>query len=173
VSGWVDVPAEAAGMTFDDSIVIDAAAAALFDLSQDYNRRLEWDPFLGSARLLDGAGAPGVGVRALCVDRNGTSMETEYVSYNPPRAVAVKMTRGPWFLESFAGSWRFEEIKPGQTRVGFCYSLSARPRWMSWLLNPILRRAFARDTRRRLKALKDAAQGHGLPVAPGAQDVAR
>ena len=65
-------------------------------------------------------------------------METEYVSFNPPRATAVKMTRGPWFLSSFAGSWRFEEIEPGRTRVGFHYSLEARPRALSWLLNPIL-----------------------------------
>ena len=59
MSGWVDVPAEAAGMTFEDSIVIDAAAAALFELSQDYNRRLEWDPFLRSANCSDGAGRAG------------------------------------------------------------------------------------------------------------------
>jgi ribosome-associated toxin RatA of RatAB toxin-antitoxin module len=160
---------KAVGMTFDDSIVIDAPAPLLFDLSQDYTRRLQWDPFLRSARLLNGADEPGVGVRALCVDRNGTAMETEYVSYNPPRAVAVKMTRGPWFLDSFAGSWRFEEIKPGQTRVGFCYSLSAHPRWLSWMLNPILRRVFARDTRRRLSALKEAVEGRGLPLAQGGQ----
>jgi ribosome-associated toxin RatA of RatAB toxin-antitoxin module len=145
-------------MTFDDSILIDALAPALFRLSQDYNRRLEWDPFLRSASLVGGATEAAVGVRALCVDRNGTAMETEYVSFNPPRAVAIKMTRGPWFLESFAGSWRFEEVKPGQTRVSFCYSVGGRPRWLAWLLNPVLRRVFARDTRRRLKALKKAVE---------------
>ncbi len=145
-------------MTFDDSILIDADAPALFHLSQDYARRLEWDPFLRSAALLNGASSPAVGVRALCVDHSGTAMETEYVSFNPPRAVAVKMTRGPWFLESFAGSWRFEEVAAGQTRVGFCYSLAARPRWLAWLMNPILSRVFARDTRRRLVALKAAVE---------------
>jgi Polyketide cyclase / dehydrase and lipid transport len=152
-------------MTFDDAIVIDADAPALFERSQDYKRRLEWDPFLRSAALLAGALQPAVGVRALCVDRKGTAMETEYVSYNPPRAVAVKMTRGPWFLESFAGSWRFEELKPGQTRVIFSYSLRARPQWLAWLLNPILRAVFARDSRRRLAALKDAAERRANPTA--------
>jgi ribosome-associated toxin RatA of RatAB toxin-antitoxin module len=145
-------------MTFDHSILIDAEASALFRVSQDYSRRLEWDPFLRSASLVGGASEVAVGVRALCVDRMGTAMETEYVSYNPPRTVAIKMTRGPWFLESFAGSWRFEEVKPGQTRVSFCYNVGARPRWLSWLLNPILRKVFGRDTRRRLKALKKAAE---------------
>src|SRR5262245_27668948 len=136
-------------MTFDESIVIDASPVEVFRLSQDYDRRLEWDPFLRSARLV-GASEAGVGVRALCVARRGWAMETEYVSFNPPRATAVKMTRGPWFLASFAGSWRFEEIEPGRTRVGFRYSLEARPRALSWLLNPILARSFAQDSRARL-----------------------
>jgi hypothetical protein len=149
-------------ITFDDSILIAAEPAALFRLSQDYDRRLDWDVFLKSARLLNDAEEAGVGVRALCVDRNGTPMETEYVSFNPPRAVAIKMTRGPWFLESFAGSWRFEEVSPGRTRVSFQYSLRARPRPLSWLMNPILARVFARDTRRRLHALKEAVEQRGL-----------
>ena len=39
-------------MTFDESIEIDAGPAELFDLSQDYDHRLEWDPFLRSASLV-------------------------------------------------------------------------------------------------------------------------
>jgi hypothetical protein len=66
------------------------------------------------------------------------------------------MTRGPWFLSSFAGSWRFEEVEPGRTRVGFRYSLEARPQTLSWLLNPILAWSFVRDTRARLRALTEA-----------------
>lgn len=151
-------------MTFDESVVIDASPAELFDLSQDYGRRLEWDPFLRSAALVGGAHRPEVGVRALCVSKGGWAMETEYVSFHPPRATAVKMTRGPWFLESFAGSWRFEEVAPGRTRVGFRYSLKAWPGWLSRLLEPFLARAFARDTRKRLDALKAAVEGRGPAV---------
>ena len=156
------VAGKAERKAFDDSIVIDAGPEALFRLSQDYSRRLEWDPFLRSASLVGGAAEAGVGVRALCVDRMGTAMESEYISFNPPRTVAIKMTRGPWFLESFAGSWRFEEEAPGRTRVGFQYSLEARPRWLSWILNPVLTRIFARDTRRRLEALKEAVEKRGV-----------
>jgi hypothetical protein len=149
-------------MTFDESIVIDAEPTALFRLSQDYGRRLEWDPFLRSANLVGDARAADVGVRALCVSRSGWAMETEYVSFNPPRATAVKMTSGPWFLDQFAGSWRFEEVAPGRTRVGFRYSLRTRPVWLSWLFSPILGRVFARDTRDRLEALKVAIERRGL-----------
>jgi hypothetical protein len=120
-------------MTFEHWIVIAAAPAELFALTQDYSRRLQWDPFLKSAELLGGAMAAGVGVRAFCVAHSGLGMETEYVSFNPPRTCAVKMTRGPQLIGSFAGSWRFEEIRLGQTRVGFRYHVRARPFWLSWI----------------------------------------
>jgi hypothetical protein len=161
-------------MMFDESLVIEAEPAALFRLSQDYARRLEWDPFLRSACLMSNVREPGVGARALCVAKNGWSMETEYVSFNPPRAAAVQMTRGPWFLESFAGSWRFEQVAPGRTCVGFRYSLQTRPWWLSWLLTPIVCRAFARDTRNRLRALKEAVEQRrlldGVEVADAIHD---
>ena len=141
-------------MNFSDSVVIDVPCEQLFTLSQDYARRLEWDPFLKSAELMHGATEPAVGVRAWCVSHDGRGMETEYVSYNPPQAVAVKMTRGPWILKSFAGSWRFDEIAPHRTRVTFTYHFQVRPAWLSWLLTPLIAKRFSRDMRRRLEAVK-------------------
>jgi ribosome-associated toxin RatA of RatAB toxin-antitoxin module len=135
---------------FRQSIEVVAEPDVLFDLTQDYSHRLDWDPFLKEARLLGGAEAPGVGVRARCVARNGIGMETRYVSFNPPGACAVEMTRGPWFFRSFSGSWRFDRVGPARTRVSFTYSLVGRPGFLTGLLRLI----FARETRRRLVALK-------------------
>lgn len=144
--------------TFRHAIEVRADRAALFDLTQDYARRLAWDGFLKEARLLGGATRAAVGVRAWCVARSGLGMETEYVSLTPPAVAAVTMTRGPWLLAAFAGSWRFDEVAPGRTRVTFTYRLAARPRWLRPLLDPLLTAVFARDTRRRLAALKRAAE---------------
>ncbi len=91
-------------MTFEQSIEIAAAPADLFALTQDYGRRLEWDPFLKSAVLLDGATEAGVGVRACCVAHSGLDMETEYVSFNPPRTCAVKWPDARRVPLSCAGS---------------------------------------------------------------------
>ncbi|WP_439630653.1 type II toxin-antitoxin system RatA family toxin [Gemmata sp.] len=151
-------------MTFELSIEIAAPVADLFAVTQDYERRLAWDPFLRSAELLAGATAPGVGVRAYCVARSGLGMETEYVSYRPPRVAAVRMTRGPWLIRSFAGSWRFTEVAPGRTRVAFRYALRGRFGW----LTPVLGRAFARDTRKRLAALKAVVESGELVPTSGA-----
>lgn len=141
-------------MTFEDSILIRDTPDALFALTQDYGRRLEWDPFLRSARLVGGATEAGPGVRAWCVAHNRLGMETEYVSFTPPKVAAVKMTRGPWFIGGFAGSWRFFPEPDGRTRVVFRYSVQARPRWLQPLLNPILVRVFSREVRARLEGLR-------------------
>jgi ribosome-associated toxin RatA of RatAB toxin-antitoxin module len=144
--------------TFEHSVLVHADRGELFALTQDYERRLAWDPFLREARLLGGARAAAPGVRAWCVAWYGLRMETEYVTVTPARVAAVRMTRGPWLLESFAGSWRFEPAGPGRTRVTFCYRLTARPRRLRWLLHPLLAAVFGHDTRRRLHALKGAAE---------------
>jgi ribosome-associated toxin RatA of RatAB toxin-antitoxin module len=149
-------------MLFEESIMISGDPASLFRLSQDYDRRLEWDPFLRSAHLLGEAHQAGVGARAVCVAKSGWEMETEYVSFSPPRTTAVKMTRGPWFLDSFAGAWHFDEFESGRTRVSFRYNLRARPKWLAWFLDPILARVFSRDTRQRLYALKEAVELRGI-----------
>jgi hypothetical protein len=146
-------------MTFRQSVEVAAEPGVLFNLTQDYSRRLAWDPFLKEARLLDGAETPGVGVRAWCMARNGLGMETSYVSFNPPGTCAVEMTVGPWLIRSFAGSWRFDRIGPNQTRATFTYSLVGRPGFLTWLIGLI----FARETRRRLAALKMAAESVRMP----------
>jgi hypothetical protein len=66
-------------VTFEHSVEIAAPAESLFALTQDYQRRLAWDPFLRSAELLGGAARAGRGVRAFCVANSGLGMETEYV----------------------------------------------------------------------------------------------
>ncbi|UUO04696.1 SRPBCC family protein [Blastopirellula sp. J2-11] len=140
-------------MNFQCSILVRGSPADWFDRTQDYDRRLDWDPFLKSAELLDGTTSPDVGVRAWCVAHNGIGMETEYVSFQRPRTCAVKMTRGPWFIRQFAGSWRFEELESEQTRIRFIYSLTANPRWFHWFMTPIVGWYFAREMQQRLVAL--------------------
>lgn len=140
---------------FEESVDIRAEPEVVFDFIHDYSRRLEWDPFLSEARLLDGMLCAGPGVRVWCRARTWrVGMETVYVSWLRPRVAAVKMTKGPVVLRSFAASLRQEPIRPGWTRVRYRTSLSTRPRWLAWLLEPLVSGWFRRETRRRLACLK-------------------
>ena len=142
------------GMRVQLSAEIDARVVDLFALTQDYDRRLDWDPYLKEATLVGGATHPGVGIRAWCVAKNGFGMETRYLSFRPPTACAVEMTRGPRLLRAFSGSWRFEPIGPDRTRVAFTYAVVGRPGFLTRPLSWLIRR----DARRRLEALKRAAE---------------
>lgn len=142
--------------TFERSIEVEGSRERIFWWMQDYGRRLEWDPFLRVAELVDAPRAA-LGVRAWCVDHAGRGMETEYVSFRPPERVAVRMTRGPWMFSSFAGAWIYDELGEGRTRVTFRYHVEARPR-LGPLTDWILARVFAREMQARLEALRDAAR---------------
>jgi hypothetical protein len=139
------------------SIDIQAKPELVFDRIHDYDRRLEWDSFLQEARLLDGAGRAGVGVKTRCTARSGfagLAMDTVYVSFDRPRTAAVKMTHGPAVLETFAASIRQEEIEPGITRVTYRFHFTTRPRWLRAILDRLAVFLFLRETRHRLAALK-------------------
>jgi ribosome-associated toxin RatA of RatAB toxin-antitoxin module len=154
-------------MKFEHIAMVQGHVDQVFALTQDYSRRLCWDPFLRSAKLVGGAVAPSVGVRALCVARLGVRMETEYVSFAPPRIAAVKMTRGPWVLESFGGAWEFTPVANGATAVAFRYQFRTRPRWLAWLFEPLARRWFSWETRKRVLALQAAVHPQAVSDSEG------
>jgi ribosome-associated toxin RatA of RatAB toxin-antitoxin module len=137
---------------FSESIIINERPAHVFDFTQDYNKRLEWDTFLKTANLLNGAVIPDKGVKAYCVAKNGLSMVTEYVTYNRPKVTAIKMTDGPFLFKSFLGSWTFREISVDRTEVIFLYSFSLR--FPFNLLAKLIRRSLQTNVKQRLIDLK-------------------
>ncbi len=141
-----------ASIKFSEKILVDNSQAVVFDFTQDYSRRLLWDTFLKKADLLEGAKAAGFGVKAWCVARNGLGMETEYVSFNRPKATAIKMTCGPYLFKSFLGSWTFKEIGPGQTEIIFLYSFTLR--FPFNLFKIVIKKNLSRNVRLRLHDLK-------------------
>jgi hypothetical protein len=161
-------------MTFQESITIAAPADYLFDLTQNYRFRSAWDPFLlfsvplASPWLSNGTWvppvstfpAPDIGVCVRCVSRYGVRMDVQYVSYQPPRVAAVKMIGGAPYLRRFAGTWLFEERAPEETRVIFKYHVVGRPRVLTRLLGWL----FARESRKRLRALKAYVEAKLQPV---------
>lgn len=153
----------------EESIRIRASCESLFDLSQDYALRAEWDPFTREMRFLDGTTEAGLSVRVTGRAWNGLGMTVEFVSFNRPGVVAMRMTDGPRLFSRFAGSWRFVPAEDGQTEVIFRYVFETRPRWLRWLLGPVVGWVFRRDLRARLRGLKAGAEEKGLLERRGAR----
>ncbi len=138
-------------------IDIQTSPEAAFDLIHDYRRRLDWDPFLREANLLNGAAVADRGVTSRCISRRnlgGWAMDTVYVTFDRPTVAAVKMTRGPFFFRSFAASIRQSRIDEQTTRVTYRYNFQLRPSSLAWFIGPFVWRTFDRETHARLAALK-------------------
>ncbi|WBC23293.1 MULTISPECIES: SRPBCC family protein [unclassified Solwaraspora] len=83
--------------------------------------------------------------------RHGLTMISEYVSYAPPTNVGMKMVRGPWFFEMFAGGWRFAPVcGSGRTVATWRYSFRCRPAPLRPVADRIGVWLLGRDIRRRI-----------------------
>ncbi len=121
--------------------------------------RLRWDPFIRRQHFLDGATAPGVGVRTFTRARVGPRMVSRYVSYRPPTSVGMTMESGPWFFGSFGGGWRFTPEQRGDVagaRAVWKYTFATRPRWLSPVADRVGRWLLGREIRARVAAFADA-----------------
>ena len=149
------------------SSIVARSAEELFWMSQDYKRRLEWDVYLSEAYLLDNKSVAAPGVESFCKSKGGSVLVSRYISFSPPTHAAVQMTKGPWVLAKFSGTWRFASLPDGRTEVRFIYNFKVRPVLLRWLLEPIVGALYRRDMRRRLKAFKTWSEtGFSLHPSP-------
>jgi hypothetical protein len=88
-------------------------------------------------------------VRTFTRHRSALTMVSEYVSYNPPVNVGMRMVEGPWFFDRMAGGWRFTPVEGG-TRAVWRYSFSCRPAWLAPVAERVGRWVLRRDIERRL-----------------------
>lgn len=142
---------------------IAASAKYLFELTQDYALRAVWDPLTTEAFLVN-ATVAAQGELVRCTARNGLSMDTVYVSYKPYEVAAVKLVKGPYIFDKFAGGWNFKPITAHKTLVKFNYNITTKPKWLSWLLTPMIVFQFKRETRKRIAGLTAFAEANYIPT---------
>jgi ribosome-associated toxin RatA of RatAB toxin-antitoxin module len=159
--------------TVEVTTEIEAPDAVVFDLSQDYRLRPDWDPFVRALRFEDGARAAAIGVRTWVRAKNGLSMTVEYVTFDRPRRVAMRMVSRSILFERFAGTWLFEQRSPMRTHVTFRYGFE--PRWgaMRPLLERVIVRTLTRDMRARLAGLKRGAEDPAIVARIGSREPVR
>ena len=139
----------------EESIQIDAPIELVYEVSQDYDVRYEWDPFPEKISVVSGSPQGlSVGTTVLVRSKLGMEMLVEFIQVAPPFRAAIKMIQGPSLIEKFAGSWIFEPNGEGSTFARFRYSISTRPAWLTLVGNAIATLYFSRTARRRLAGLK-------------------
>jgi hypothetical protein len=139
------------------------SSAVVFELLHDYGRRLEWDTLLREARLTRGHTIAKKGATSLCVGKpffGWIGVETRYLTFVPGSIAAVEMINRPPFFEHFAASIRHEDLPEG-SRLTYKLNFTARPRFLRWLLHPIMLVALRHETRKRVAALAEFLRREG------------
>ena len=145
-------------MKLSESIIIQSNREAIFDLTQDYDKRLLWDTFLKKAELIDTTEA-GIGMKAWCVSKHGLGMETEYLSFKRPRAAAIKQSKPSLLFRRFSGSWLFKDADAGMVNVIFTYSYVLN--FPFSIAGGFIHRTLISNVQQRLKDLKSCIE-HGM-----------
>jgi polyketide cyclase/dehydrase/lipid transport protein len=139
------------------SELIHQPCETVFDLLHDYDRRLQWDTLLRKACLLHGAARADVGVQSLCAGKwstGGIPIISEYITFQRPEFAAVKMVNDPPLFKSFAATIRHTPLDNTRSKITYTYHFEAKPRWLAWLLEPVMNFKLKREMRKRLGALK-------------------
>ncbi|MBC3807619.1 SRPBCC family protein [Undibacterium seohonense] len=133
---------------------IQAPIELVYQVSQDYSVRYEWDAFPEKIALLYGAERIEKGVCVSVAAKNGLKMEVEFVQVMPPTTAAITMKKGPIVLQGFSGSWVFRSITANETNAKFIYAIKTK--W--WTIPLVSERIaswyFSRVIRSRLTGLK-------------------
>ncbi len=131
------------------------SGATVFALLHDYERRLEWDTLLREARLTSAHPQAMKGAESLCVGKpcfGLIGIQTRYVTFRPGELAAVQMINHPPFFAEFAASIRHEN-NPTGSLLSYKLHFRAKPRWLRWLLEPIMLAWLRHETKQRLSAL--------------------
>ncbi|MBX9899976.1 MAG: SRPBCC family protein [Burkholderiaceae bacterium] len=135
-------------------VSIKAPIELVYQVSQDYSVRYDWDTFPENITLLNGAKQIEKGVCVSVTAKNGLQMEVEFVQVMPPTATAVTMTKGPLILKAFSGSWVFKSISATETNAKFVYSIKTKWWSIPFISEAIASRYFYKVIVSRLSGLK-------------------
>ena len=141
-------------MRIQYQLSINAPVERVYQVSQDYSVRYEWDSFPENIMLLNGATEIGKGVCVAITAKNGLTMEVEFVQVKAPTTAAIMMKKGPAILREFSGSWVFKSISASETHAKFIYSIKTK--WWSFpfISEIIASRYFSKIVHSRLNGLK-------------------
>jgi hypothetical protein len=150
-------------VTVTESLFVKAPPEAVWDFTQDYARRHEWDRSILEARVVEGGAAPRVAFRAA----GGVSGLLQYKQFARPRQTSLAMEEvKSWLVEGGGGSWSYE-AKDGGTLWTQTNGLIVKPGWWRRLLLPMvatnLRTATRAAMHRARELLEPAPTGGAAP----------
>lgn len=145
-----------------------ANAAIAFDAFHYHAWRSRWDSLVGHANVVGGAPCAFVGA-----ETNNTggrwlrllSMRTRFVTFDRPRLAAATMVGTSFPFTKWAASMKHADLGDDRSLLTYVYTIEAGPKWLRWLIEPVVDRVFARQTKNRFERMSWFLLRHASEVA--------
>ena len=129
-----------------------ASAEVVFDAFHFHFWRARWDSLGSETQVRGDAPCPFVGAVSTNRGRGWLAplaMTTRFVSFDRPVLAAATMDGRAFPFSRWAASMRHIPRDGGRSTLVYTYTFDTGPAWLRWLLEPMVARAFARQTRKR------------------------
>ena len=137
-------------VTVTESVLVRRPRQVVWDFTQDYLRRREWDASILEASVIHQAPTPRVQIRSV----GGLRAVFQYRQFDRPSRTSLSMEEVQSFLIfGGGGSWAYDD-KDGGTLWTQTNTLTLKPGWWRRLLAPLIRRQLKTSTRRAMQKAK-------------------
>lgn len=134
-----------------------ASAAVAFDAFHYHQWRLRWDSLVAATEVQCGAPCPYVGAVTQSSGAGwlrGLAMRTRFVSFDRPHLAAASMVGRSFPFTRWAASMQHRPVDIQNSVLIYTYTFEAGPRALRWLIEPIVRLVFDRQTKRRFERMR-------------------
>ncbi|NWB84340.1 MULTISPECIES: hypothetical protein [Pseudomonas] len=138
------------------SLIMPSSAAEAFEAFHNHSVRRQWDTLLSHAAVEGGGNHPYIGAITINQGRGWKrlfALRTRFVNYLPAQVAAAVIVEPAGCFEWWAASMRHRDIDDATSELIYTFSVRLRPRWLGWVLDPLVNRVFEWETRQRFAAM--------------------
>ena len=112
--------------TLSDKVIINRNIDWLFEYTQNFSERKKWDKQTKEIDFYDGFSALEKGAKVYTVSVEGIRMETEYLTFESPSEISIKMLNKSSVFKSFIGTWNYIQVEHEKTILKITYQFNLR-----------------------------------------------
>ncbi len=135
-----------------------ASCEVVFDSFHYHQWRSRWDSLVSRTHVVGDAPCPYVGAITENVGSGwmrSLSMKTRFISYDRPRIAAATMVKRSFPFTFWAASMKHKTLDGQRSVMIYTYTFEVGPKALRWIVEPIVKWIFDRQTRRRFSRLKN------------------
>jgi hypothetical protein len=117
-------------MTFNNTIseemTFNRDVKWLFEFTQNFEERKKWDKQTPVIEFIEGSTHLEKGAKVFTRSVEGVEMDTEYLTFDPPYRITIKMLDKSSVFKSFVGSWHYLSEGEETTTLRMTYQFDLR-----------------------------------------------